>query len=108
MRLNQYIPELLSVVVPLVLSGTATFFLFTNVLVLRLLRILDRCVQRVVVFPSGLRRGELDFLGGGGGSGGGSLLGLGLRLAVCRWEDTEGDRDAGFKVQIDGLGAQEN
>lgn len=84
------------------LPGTAAVFLAS---VLKLvLRILDRRVNRVLAFPSGLRGSELDFLGGGGG---GSSLSLGLRLAVGRWKDAEGDRDARFKVQIGGVGAGE-
>jgi hypothetical protein len=57
--------------------------------------------RRVLTFPSGLWLWGFDlnlFLNLGSG---GLSLGLGLLVPICRWEDAEGDGDAGLKVQID-------
>jgi hypothetical protein len=85
-------------------TGTAVTFFLTRVMdlffavaLLSARRKFSRNgVRRVLTFPSGVVLGELDF----------ELLlgfGLGLRLAVLvgRRKDAEGDRDSGFKVQID-------
>lgn len=93
----------------LVPLGTAAILLLTSVLELLLveLNLRGRARGGLVAFvASGPRGSELDLLGGGGSGGGGVDLGLGLRLLVRRWEDAEGDRDAGFKVQIDGCGGR--
>lgn len=103
---------LLSVVVTLVTLGlgplgTVAILLLTSVLELVLveLNLLVRARGRRLL-GFGPRGSELDLLGGGGSGGGGVDLGLGLRLLVRRWEDAEGDRNAGFKVQIDGCGGR--
>lgn len=107
-----HLPVLLSVVVTLVTLGlgplgTVAILLLTSVLELVLveLNLLVRARGRRLL-GFGPRGSELDLLGGGGSGGGGVDLGLGLRLLVRRWEDAEGDRNAGFKVQIDGCGGR--
>jgi len=57
--------------------------------------------RRVLTYPSGLGDFDLDLLVDVLG------LGSGLRLPVGGREDAEWDRDAGFKVQVAGLGARE-
>lgn len=86
-------------------TGTAVTFFFTRVTDL-FFAVAVLCarrkfsggsVRRVLTFPSGLLlMGEFDlklFVS----------FGLGLRFAVLvgRWEDAEGNRDTGLKVQID-------
>lgn len=89
---------LLSVVVLSLLldTGTAAIVFFTGEVHFFLARLV-KC-RRVLSFPSGLGGDERDLLVGGAGCGG--CVGLGLRLAVCRWEDAEGDGDTSFKVQV--------
>lgn len=104
---------LLSVVVTLLslgllvvpLGAVAILLLSVLELVLVELNVLLRARGRLML-SFGPRRSELDLLGGGGSGGGCVDLGLGLRLLVRRREDAEGDRDAGFKVQIDGCGGR--
>lgn len=58
--------------------------------------------RRVLTFPSGFGKIDLELLV--------SLFGgCGLRFAVPigGWEDAEGDRDAGFKVQVDDCSRRE-
>jgi hypothetical protein len=82
-------------------TGTAVIVFFTGAVYLFLLSNLVK-TRRVLTFPSGLRGGKLDLLVGGG-CGGGSDVCLGIRLAVGRWEDAEGDGDTSFKVQVGDL-----
>lgn len=108
-----HLPVLLSVVVTLLslgllvvpLGAVAILLLSVLELVLVELNVLLRARGRLLL-SFGPRRSELDLLGGGGSGGGCVDLGLGLRLLVRRREDAEGDRDAGFKVQIDGCGGR--
>jgi len=81
-------------------TGTAVIVFFTGVVYLFLSNLVK--TRRVLTFPSGLRGGKLDLLVGGG-CGGGSDVCLGIRLAVGRWEDAEGDGDTSFKVQVGDL-----
>jgi hypothetical protein len=103
-----FLPALLFTVVLLTDAGTAVSFLFTSDADLFFAeaslgtRKFGLCLEwRVLTFPSGVL-GDLDlklFVGVG--------LGGGLSFPVWRREDTEGDRDAGFKVQIGDLWRRE-